>query len=67
MVGAATDEQAFTIEKGLHVLKSRIFKLTPKKCRNLSLSIRAACFGLVKPVSNFSYWSIQAAFPESIF
>lgn len=55
------------ISKLLVVKKDYTFKLTSKKCRNLSLSVRVAWFGLVQSVSNFTYRGSHMVFPESIF
>lgn len=49
-----------------HFYLSRILKITSKKCRNISIIVRTAYFSLVKPVSNFSCWSVHTSFLESI-
>lgn len=43
------------MSKLLVAKKDYTFKLTSKKRRNLSLIVRVAWFGLVQPVSNFTY------------
>lgn len=43
------------MSKPLVTKKDYTFKVTSKKCRNLSLSVQVAWFDLVKPVSNFTF------------